>query len=162
MIHFWLEEEKASLDSTETFHDMLSIALKVLGRMPDPIVELCGPMSTGGAGTLEANMRRYKAAVQVLHEEGFNVFDPTPFQKAMIRISGHMENGVYNMDILHIFYHGVFNSGYIKTAYFLPDWESSKGATWERGQLESLNVEILEFPERLYKKVLESEEAIKV
>ncbi len=157
MIHYWDEEDKKSLETAETLHDLLNTALCVLKKMPQPIVEVCGPMSTGGAGDLTANLKRFKNAVDVLFESGVTVFDQIPFQDAMMRITSHDAAVNYNTDLLDIFYNGIFSSGHIKKAYFLPEWQSSKGARWEREFLQALPIEIVEYPEDLFSKVLERE-----
>ena len=50
------------------------------------------------------------------------------------------------MDMLDVLYRTIFSSGLINKALFLPDWESSKGARWERDLVTELGLEILEYP----------------
>ena len=48
----------------------------------------------------------------------------------------------YWLPILDIFYKKVFESGYVSTALFLPDWQSSKGATWEKKLVSDLGIKM--------------------
>ena len=150
----WTNEEHENCESSKNFEELLNIAFKILERMKKsgkPIVEVCGPMSTGGCGSLEENFRLYNYAVKMLESNGKIVFNPTPFQKTMERLSGHLKDGQYNMDILEVFYKGIFDSGYIKEVYFLPDWQSSKGASWERKTVADFGIKISEYPAKLLK-----------
>ena len=129
---------------------MIPVALGILRRMSaleKPIVQICGPMTTGGRGSLKANMAFFKKAQLVASDKGLVIFDQTPFQDAMIRLS--LEWGKrkeYCMPILEVFYRGVFQSGYIAALYFLPDWERSVGSIWERKEGVKLGLTILEYP----------------
>jgi hypothetical protein len=55
------------------------------------------------------------------------------------------------MDILEIFYKGLFDSGYIDEVYFLPDWQSSIGASWERKTIADFGIKIGEYPTEFLK-----------
>lgn len=145
----WTQEEYKACESAKTFKDLLVIALQILERMKKlgkPIVEVCGPMTTGGRGSAEENFRLYNFAVKSLEDTGKIVFNPTPFQETMGRLSTHLQGGEYNMDILEVFYRGLFSSGYIDTVYFLPGWQTSKGASWERKNIAGFGVKIEEYP----------------
>jgi hypothetical protein len=155
--NYWTDEEKLALEKAETFQHLTEVALLILNKMPQPIVQVCGPISTGGAGSMEKNMRRFQLAIDFLAGEGLNTFDQLPFQDAMMRISTHLNDGTYDMDILEIFYRGIFESGHIKKGYFLPDWQSSVGATWERNLLTKIGLPIEEYPDHLFRKILQLE-----
>lgn len=157
MITYWQEEEKHALKRSKSFEEMVQIATSILKRMPQPVVQICGPMSTGGAGNLEKNMKRFQIAINALNENGISVFDQITFQDAIVSLIKWTPDAPYNMDILEVFYSGIFKSGLVAKAIFLPGWESSKGATWEREFLKSLNVPIEDYPPELFEKVLELE-----
>ncbi len=149
MIDHWTEEERAALTGVSSFEEAANVALVILARMHavgHPIVQICGPMSTGGAGNLELNMARFQKAVDIAIERGLTVFDQIPFQDAIIRLSNFHESEKYNDDILEIFYRRIFEAGYISKALFLPDWHSSKGATWEREFVSRLGLAVDEYP----------------
>jgi hypothetical protein len=133
---YWTEEEKRQAAEAATMSQLARVAFTILERMPRPIVEVCGPMSTGGVGTLEGNLARFRQAIVVLSRRGYNVFDQLPFQAEMLRIiqSRHVAKGSYCWEILEEFYRPIFTSGLIAQAFFLPDWRTSTGARWERSQ----------------------------
>ena len=154
---YWTADDTLAVKKVKTFQDLLEIALGILKKMPQPIQQICGPISTGGRGSMKENMFRFKNAIDVLNENGWNVFDQLPFQEGMMIVSHHLEDGKYDTDILDIFYKGIFESGYVKKAVFLPEWQSSIGAKWEREIVTKLDLEVIEYPEDLFKKVLEQE-----
>ncbi len=148
MLKFLSQKEKELLDTAESFEELLEIALAVLGRMPKPIVQVCGPITTGGRGSAEENIKFFRAAAKLLLQKGHNVFGQMIFHDSMIRIMENKYSGdAYCMPILDIFYKGVFTSGHVSEAIFLPDWQSSKGACWERDAVLEHNIVIRDFPE---------------
>lgn len=154
MEHYWTPTHKEKLNSSQTFDDLVDIALDILKEMDKsnrPIVQLCGPISTGGVGTIKGNIERFDQAIRIARAKGMQVFRQTPFEKAMERIAPiYPTTDGYCMPILDIFYKKVFSSGHIKIALFLPDWQSSKGATWERKLVSELGIEIMEFPQEWF------------
>lgn len=136
-----------AFEASETFHDLLDVALRIAERMPKPLVQISGPITTGGAGSPEANIERIKKAKQVLEDRGFNVFDYLVFEKELIRVQDKLYgNERYCIELLEIFFKGIFDSGHISTVFFLPDWQSSTGASWERKAVIERKLEIVEFP----------------
>ncbi len=137
--------------NVETFEDLAEIAIKILRELDKsgkPIVQICGPISTGGLGSLEKNLTRFEKAIKTATKNGLQVFNQAPFEDTIRRISTkYPKTNGYCMPILDVFYKKVFESGYIKTALFLPDWQGSKGATWERELVTSLGIEVKEYPE---------------
>lgn len=145
----WTEVETEMLESAKTFGDLASIALIILGRMKElgkPVVQICGPMSTGGFGNLTENMQLFEYAIDVANDMDVTVFNQLPFQNAMIRIADWKPGEPYVMDILEIFYRRIFESGLIAKTLFLPDWQSSHGAKWERELVAKLGIAIEEYP----------------
>lgn len=150
MITFYSQEDLNALDTVSTLEEAGALALAILKRMSEEdkeIIQLCGPMSTGGLGNLEDNMKRFQSAINIAYNKGLLVFDQIPFQSSIIRLTKFKEGEpIYNMDILEIFYRTIFESGYIKKALFLPGWESSKGARWERELVTQLGIPVEEYP----------------
>ena len=109
-------------------------------------MQLCGPMTTGGLDSLPRNMERFARAIAFLEAHGVCVFNQTPFQEVIIRVTKHHESGgSYCMDILEVFYRMIFESGYVDRTLFLPGWESSKGATWERKFVGACGIPVHDF-----------------
>jgi hypothetical protein len=149
----WTVEETQALKWVCTYEDAADIAIKILKKMSangHQVVQICGPMSTGGLGNFKDNMARFKKSIESAERYGLLVFNQLPFQDAIIRISSFDENSngnqSYDMAILEVFYRKVFESGYVKKTLFLPGWQSSKGAQWERDLVESLGIVMEDYP----------------
>jgi hypothetical protein len=142
--------KKDKFHTAESFEDLADIAVDILREMDKsgkPIVQICGPISTGGLGSLEKNLTRFEKSIETAIKNGLQVFNQAPFEEAIRRISvKYPKTDGYCLAILDVFYKKVFESGYIKTALFLPDWQSSKGATWERELVSGLGLQVQEYP----------------
>src|SRR5271165_1731224 len=110
-VHFkyWLESEKQALTRAKDLADILAIAQNVLWRMKGPVHFVCGPISTGGVGTIRGNVAIFERVIEMLHdEEGFEVFSQLPFEDCMIAYGNRwfIENPkeTYCMPILEEFY----------------------------------------------------------
>jgi len=145
----WTEEEIQLLANATSLEEVGRISVQHLARIASTgsVIQLCGPMTTGGAGNLEANMQRFEQAIYNAAKEGHVTFNQIPIQSAIIRITDHHQTKIYNTDILDVLYAQIFECGHVKTAYFLPDWESSRGACWERERTSALGIDIQECPE---------------
>lgn len=58
----WTDSERELLETARlrgTFADLAAIALTILPRLPKPVGQVCGPISTGGLGSIEANLVRF-------------------------------------------------------------------------------------------------------
>ncbi len=130
------------LDKASSHKDLFKIAEDILRRMPSPIGQVCGPISTGGAGSIEKNLKRFEIAIADLQNKGLNIFDQMPFENPMHRIISQKSDGKYDNSILNDFYLPIFESGMVKKLYFLPDWESSTGARWEHEQAKRLGLDV--------------------
>ena len=53
-----------------------------------------------------------------------------------------LDLSVYPEAILDDFYSPIFNSGLIKEFYFMPNWQSSKGANWEHNEANRLGIKV--------------------
>ena len=146
-----MEINKTKLDSAETFEELADIGIDILKQMNisgKPIVQMCGPISTGGLGSIEKNIARLEKAIEVANKKGLQVFNQAPFEGAMKRLAPkYPKVDGYCTAILEIFYRRIFESGFVKKGLFLPGWQSSKGATWERKLLSDLGIKIEEYPE---------------
>jgi putative component of membrane protein insertase Oxa1/YidC/SpoIIIJ protein YidD len=161
-------ELMGELASAETYTALADAAIRVLRKMrglysqQKTIVQVCGPMSTGGLGSVQENMTVFTAAIRQLDEARYHtvgevVFDQIPCQDAIVRImrAHPIPGGGYDERILTHFYAPLFRAGVIKRCYFLPGWESSHGASWERGIVSKHGIEICDYPDDLYERVLQ-------
>lgn len=115
---YWTPEDIQELERVKTYKEMATIALRILERMPGPIMQICGPISTGGKGSKKENMKEFNKAIFFFHEQDENVFDQIPFQEAMTRLSKEVEG--YDKRVLTDFYLPLFESGKVTTFKFLP------------------------------------------
>ena len=143
MVPHWEENDEIELLKAQTFEDLAAIAMRVLKRMPKPIMQICGPITTGGKGSLTKNLDALEEAIEQQTKSGHHVFNQLPFQGAMFRIlktpyyKGHEDH------LLTTFYRSIFGSGLIDTLCFLPGWESSYGASWEHQEAQRLGIKIV-------------------
>ena len=64
---YWTVAEIMELERVNEFNELAQIGLIVLDRMSKEgktIVQICGPMSTGGLGSLKKNMDYFQYAVR--------------------------------------------------------------------------------------------------
>ncbi len=141
---YWNEEDWADLDKAEFIVDLFYIAERVLKRIPNPVAQVCGPISTGGVGSLEANLNIFNQTIKNLQDKGLHIFDQMPFEEKMKEIKEKIikSNQEYSQEIIHDFYEPLFSLGMIKTFYFIPGWESSTGANMEHNLALKYNIEI--------------------
>jgi len=145
MNNYWKDGHYKELEKVETFKEMLKIALDILESMPKPITQVCGPISTGGKGSIEGNLKIFPIAAEWLMQRNHNVFLYTPFESPIQRLK--YDYAGYPYALLEEFYRPIFESKMINIFAFLPDWQSSTGAKWEHEQAEKLGIEILYLPE---------------
>jgi len=143
--------------NSSSMPELANIAISILEKLSffGEVHQLCGPMSTGGFNQRETNIKLFTFAIEVAREKGLLIFNQIPFQKAMVRLSSLASQGQYKQDILDFFYLPVFQSGFVKKILFLPLWETSLGAVWERNVLKTMNnASIDEYPLAWYEEAL--------
>ncbi len=146
----WTEAHIESLRAARTLEEAGHVGVTILERMRvtgREIIQICGPMTTGGLGTLPKNMERFALAIERARGQGLLVFDQIPFQQAIIRVTDHHDGGAYCTDILEVFYRRILGCGHVSRALFLPGWESSRGARWEWEFVRSCGIPAELYPE---------------
>ena len=128
---FWTPDDQQTIVAAQSFVELSHVALAVLGRMPQPVGQVCGPISTGGLGSIKKNLAVFDATIDRLIAEGRTIFDQMPFEEHFFRIINSAWATRHNNQLLEDFYRPIFESRQVSTLYFIPGWESSKGATWE-------------------------------
>ncbi len=139
---YWEEKDLLNLEQAETVEQMFAVGFRVLKRMPQPVGQVCGPISTGGRGSILENLIAFNETIVLLQSEGKHIFDQMPFEEPMQRVKNAFPPNVYATTLLTDFYLPLFESGFIKKLYFLPDWQSSTGARWEYEQAQRLGLEV--------------------
>lgn len=140
---YWEEKDLLELEQAESVGAMLAIAFRVLKRMPQPIGQVCGPISTGGRGSLLENLIAFNETIVELQAQGAIIFDQMPFEEPIQRVKAGLPLDRYPTILLDEFYLPIFETGMVKKVYFMPDWESSYGARWEHEQAQRLGIEIV-------------------
>jgi len=141
---YYKEEDWLDIEKAETIKDLYLVAERVISRLPEPRVQVCGPISTGGKGSIDANLETFNEKIKELQKNGLNVFDQMPFEEQIGKLVHSIEEkGEYAETILLDFYLPIFEGNYINELHFLPDWSSSYGANWEHEQAKRLGIKII-------------------
>lgn len=147
MEKYFTRDDLRAIEEAKNFKDLSIVAFKVIKRMPPPVVQVCGPMTTGGKGTIEENFGVFRKSIRMLVERGENVFNQMLFQDSIQRMKAEDWYKDGNQ-ILDEFYLPIFESGFIKTLYFIKGWDQSFGASWEHEQALRLGIKIVYFDDR--------------
>jgi hypothetical protein len=141
----WLLRECKNADS---FAELVPIAIDELKKFADGAEVVCGPITTGGRGSIEANLAVFNGSIRALQQEGRPVFNQVPYEERFFFFKKRWlaadptRAGQYYMPILEEFYLPIFQTGLIKRGWFIPGWESSFGTRWERKTLPEHGAEI--------------------
>ncbi len=132
------------LSNSETFEELLEIAFEEISQMSHEHVGIvCGPITSGGLGNMEANIAHFKRWINELKTQELNIFDQMPYEDPMQRIKKTPYYDPTRDHLLETFYGGLFGSGLISTWYFMPGWRESYGCRWEHDLVEKLGGEII-------------------
>lgn len=141
---YWREKDWQDLEIAESISDLFKIAERIIDRMDKPFVQVCGPIGTGGLGSVEANLNAFNNTIIKLQHDGLNVFDQMPFEIPIQRIKERLiKDGGYFSSILTDFYCPIFTSGLVSAFYFMPNWQTSFGAKWEHEEAKKLGIKII-------------------
>ncbi|OGD71046.1 hypothetical protein A3A84_02760 [Candidatus Collierbacteria bacterium RIFCSPLOWO2_01_FULL_50_23] len=139
-----LSSIEARLAVSETFEDLLEIALYEIAQLPAaPVGIVCGPVTSGGMGNMEENIAHFRRWINKLQSQGGNIFDQMPYEAPMQRIKATPYYDPTRDHLLETFYGTLFRSGLIDVWYFIPGWQDSYGATWEHDLVKSLGGTII-------------------
>jgi hypothetical protein len=148
MDRFLNSDEQSALRTVPFLHDVTNIAIAVLNKMKEtklPVVMICSPISTGGLGSTEMNLARYKKAIEKAKEHGLVVFDILPFEAELPRIFRTYQ-GNHEADKFVYFEMPIYSGHKLTKALFLEDWPSSQGASHVRDMLNSFLVRVEDYP----------------
>lgn len=147
---YWTQEDIKDAEDSVAYKDLLKIVWRILKRMPQPVTMISGPISTGGKGSIESNIKELQQHIQKLSGEGLNVFNQLAFQDYINRIKDSPTYKPYltkknnsNKLLLDLFFYPIFMSRYIKKLYFLPDWQSSEGCRREHDFALELGIPVI-------------------
>lgn len=129
------------MQTHKILNQLASRAIARLEALPQPVVRICGPLTSGGAG-YEENLKRFERATSYLTEQGYTVFD---------YFADDDEEYLKELDIpwetiMEHYHKPILETELLTTAFFLPDWKSSRGASWEHDFIANntdMNIEYL-------------------
>lgn len=126
------------------------------------IVQVCAPISSGGKGSIHANLEFLRVAIKTVNAQkcllfdephgaenpqwtkGVVVFDQNPYEKAIAQIKANRKNAglwqEYDYAILEECYGPLFFNDLFDLLIFLPGYTSSIGACWEMETAERLGI----------------------
>ncbi|MFH1325321.1 MAG: hypothetical protein ABIH49_00940 [archaeon] len=147
-LRYWSSEHLSAVNEANSFAELRRIAMEHLQRMPQPIAQVCGPISTGGFG-IEKNLEIFEVTIRKLMSQGKTIFNQIPFETPMKELNERSPlNGMrVNQNVLDDFYLDIFKSELIYKLYFVHGWETSYGARWERRKARELGMRINYLPE---------------
>jgi len=129
----------------DLLNELADKEIELLKKIPTAIVRVCGPLTCDGPDGYERNAKRLEAAEDILEKRGYQVWRFGPTEDYI-----HSRDFSHS-DIMEYFHKPVLESGLIRSAYFLPRWQESTGATRERELSQSVGtIEIKEFPEEWF------------
>lgn len=141
-VYAFLAEDFIDIEDAQTFEDLFAIAVRIIGRLPKPVGICSGPITSGGEGSIEKNIAKLQTEIRRLQMGGHCVFNQMPFEDSMQRIKNSPYYKAGN-HLLETFYLPLFRDGHIQIVYFLPDWQSSYGATWEHDRAKECGLEFV-------------------
>lgn len=134
---WWSHQEWEGLFSLTSPADAFVLAERILQRMEKdgrPIGLVCGAISHPDINQVERNFNVFKKAIGRLTFGGHLIFGQIGFEDFFCLWGENWEEenpGVYPMPILEEFYEPIIER-FIGYQCFLPSWENSTGAKWER------------------------------
>jgi hypothetical protein len=137
----------------ETLSALAEKAIERLRALPQPVIRLCGPLTTSAYG-YEDNLKRFLKGQEILREKGLTVFD---------YFEGHDDEEVIQSlnlpweEVMQYYHRPIMETGLIKEAYFLPRWEFSNGATLEHTYAKEFGLRIHDFPEDWFPEELQGQ-----
>lgn len=136
------------MDKEKKISELAAAAIERLKELPQPVVRICGPLTSGGNG-YEENLALFKKAEKILIEKGFTVFD--------YFTNNHDEEDIYEMGmnwetVMELYHKPILAANILDTAFLLPDWQNSNGSCFEHHFItRHTKTKIREFPEEWLK-----------
>lgn len=128
-----MDSQKSHDDAEKKYKASLSNlveeALLEISKLKSPVIQFCGPISTGGFGNVVENLEYLYSVIQASTKRGMSVFNQVSYEE---RLDGILkDHHEYDYPLLNFFYNPILTSGKISGLVFLPLWETSVGSQWE-------------------------------
>lgn len=118
------------MGAVEMFKALTAVAIEDLKKVPPPVARLSGPLRTGGDG-YETNLKRFKLGEALIRSRGISIFGYDKYADAI--------RSAYDQHFEH-FHIPILKTGLIQSIFFLPGWEGSGGASYERRLCDELGI----------------------
>lgn len=165
------KKQRQKITNAETFTSLLQIAMKSITTARKKykgakVIELCAPISSGGKGSVEANLAEMNKAIKMLKKLNYILFSQMPYEEKIGELKKEQEKKTkrklaYNMNVLLDFYEPLFEKGYTDMLIFLPGWESSIGASWEHTKGKILGIKTRQLKDNWAELIAKGEKDIK-
>ena len=86
---------------------LVSEALLEISKMKVPVIQFCGPISTGGFGDVTENLKYLYSVIKASKEKGMSVFNQVSYERRLDRIL--KEHHEYDYPLLDFFYNPPHN-----------------------------------------------------
>jgi len=116
----------------------LAIAKEILFK-ESGLALFSGPISTGGLGSIDENLRYFNKGIAEASRKGYNMFCQMPFEELFKAI--HYEHEVHTSFFIKHFYKPLFKSNRISLLLQAENWESSSGACEEAKLCDRFGIE---------------------
>lgn len=142
------------IKNASTFEQLLEVALRILGRMPNGSIGVCDPISTKSIPPKEKEANHipepYVRVCRKLMAEGYPIFDESIYYKKIEELKSKffIANPGKEVcdDIVKKFFKPLLLTGKIKTLLILPNWELMYFLYWEESFATSNNIETITLP----------------
>lgn len=134
-------EEKHQMLST-----LASAAIVRLKELPQPVVRVSGPLTSGGFG-YDENLRRFIVAQEKLKADGktvFDYFEGNLDERQIVPLQLPWE------EIMEHYHRPIMATKLIQTMFMMPRWQESNGAKYEHAHAIELDLQIKEIPEEWF------------
>ncbi len=123
-----------ALHNARDLAELAKVAVTIAERLFNldwVVIQICGPMTTGGLGNEMLNRKRHGAAIELALKKGHIIFDQRPFESKLRELKAKISGTEYCQDVLDVFYQTIFASGYITRLWILSGSEGSRGVAEE-------------------------------
>jgi hypothetical protein len=126
-------------------------ALREINKMEGPVIQFCGPISTGGFGNIADNIECISSLIKECQIKNIFVFNQLAYERRMDQILKEYHD--YDYPLLDFFYKPILKSKKISGLVFLPLWQTSTGSKWEHDFAKSINIPIFYLENMLIKEI---------
>lgn len=143
--YYWKKGDFKKVEAAKSLSELVDIGMAILGRMPQPVILVSGPITTGGRGSIKDNLRVFAEAIRSVKNSGKTVFNQLPFENKIAELA-EMSPSAYFTEVLEDFFLPILKSGKIAAIHFMPGWQTSTGAKWEYDMAAKLGIERVLIP----------------